>query len=217
LTKVKICGITNISDLELVTGLGTDAIGVIVDVPQSPRNTTRQVARDIVRKTPVFTKTVLVMAPGSLEDAVSLCNYVEPDVVQIHGNELNIKDLSEATKGIKIIQTVNPEKKDEIDPVSLKYCDAILLDSLTSNQLGGTGKVHDWRKSRRMVDSIKPKQLILAGGLNPDNVKEAIELVRPYGVDVCTGTEGSPGEKDPVKVQRFLSMVSEIDGRGTNE
>jgi len=217
LTKVKICGITNISDLELVISLGADAIGVIVDIPQSPRNTTRENARDIVRKTPVFTKTVLVMAPTSLEYAVSLCDYVEPDVVQIHGNELNLKDLSEATSGIKIIQTLNAEKIDDIDPVSIDYCEAILLDSLTRNQLGGTGKVHDWRKSKMMVKLIKPKPLILAGGLNPDNVKEAIELVKPYAVDVCTGTERSPGLKDPVKVQRFLSTVSEIDRRRINE
>jgi phosphoribosylanthranilate isomerase len=68
-----------------------------------------------------------------------------------------------------------------------------------------------------MVKLIKPKPLILAGGLNPDNVKEAIELVKPYAVDVCTGTERSPGLKDPVKVQRFLSTVSEINRRRINE
>ena len=218
MTKIKICGITNFNDLELVSSSGADAIGVIVDIPRSPRNIPREKARKLVRKTPIFTKTVIVIAPDNLEEAVSLCEYIEPDVVQIHSDKVNIKDLSESTNRIKIIQTLNANKVDDPEyPSGLEYSDALLLDSLTSGHLGGTGKVHDWRKSKKMVELINPKPLILAGGLNPDNVKKAIEFVKPYAVDVCTGTESRPGIKDPDKVQQFLSNVREADRRNIIE
>ena len=94
--------------------------------------------------------------------------------------------------------------------------DAVLLDSSTNNKLGGTGREHDWEISRKTAEAIKPKPLILAGGLHPGNVKEAIHKVRPYAVDVCTGTEARPGIKDPKKIQLLLSMVKKADRERVN-
>lgn len=213
MTKIKICGITNHGDLNLVTGLGVDAVGIITGIPSSPRNVALEDAKTLVEKTPIFTTSVLVMAPRSIGEAVELCEFVTPDAVQIHGEDLDAGELYSALEGTKLIMPVSaniPEaKKSAISAAEL--FDAILLDSSTDKELGGTGRIHDWNLSRLICNAIKPKPLILAGGLNSDNVKDAIEMVRPYAVDVCTGTEERPGAKDPEKVQKFVSSVREAD------
>jgi phosphoribosylanthranilate isomerase len=219
MTKIKICGVTNLTDLETVTSVGVDAFVVIVDIPSSPRSIIKERAKELIQKSPLFTSSVSVIAPESLEDALELCDYIKPDAVQIHTKGFSIRDFSESTSGIKIIipvSTFNLESfRSESD--TLDYCDAILVDSSTSSQLGGTGKTHDWNKSRTIRETIKPKQMILAGGLSPENVKEAIETVKPYAVDACTGTERKPGLKDPRKVRQFISAVRESDRRNIIE
>jgi phosphoribosylanthranilate isomerase len=214
-TRVKICGVTNQRDLDLVTGLGVDAVGVITGIPSSPRNVSLEMAKTLVDNTPVFTKSVLVMAPESLEEAVEVSEYVRPDAIQIHGEKIDFKELSEAIGDVDVIKPFNVNDLDcestALDAAAL--CDAVLIDSSTSAKLGGTGRVHDWDISRRIAETIKPKPLILAGGLESGNVAEAIRVVKPYGVDVCTGTEASHGVKDPEKVRGFLSAVIEADRR----
>jgi phosphoribosylanthranilate isomerase len=117
-----------------------------------------------------------------------------------------------ALKNIDIIRPIKANILD-IENIALKaeLFDAILIDSSTDNKLGGTGKVHDWEISRKTAEAIKPKPLILAGGLHSGNVIEAINRVRPYAVDVCTGTESKPGKKDPKKINQFLSVVNKAD------
>ena len=215
MTKVKICGITNHKDLDLATGYGADAVGFITGITSSPRNISPSMAESLVRKTPIFTDSVLVIYPLSLTEAVDLCEQVEPDAVQIHGDRVDLKMLSDILPGLKIIKSISvnqPDAEGKAHQAS-EWADAILLDSSTKNKLGGTGVIHDWEISRRIIEAIKPKPVILAGGLNADNVIEAITKVHPYAVDVCTGTEVRPGVKDPEKIQRFLSMVRKADGR----
>lgn len=215
MTKVKICGLTSLKDLEVVTGMGADAIGVITGIRSSPRNVSLETAKTLIDRTPVFTKTVLVTAPRSLEEAFKVYEYVNPDIAQIHGENIDIREFSLSLHNIDIIKPISVSESDVIG-AGLKaadFFDAVLLDSSTNSKLGGTGKVHDWEISRQLVQAIRPKPLILAGGLTPSNVAEAIRRVRPYAVDVCTGTEISPGVKDREKVQRFLFTVNEADRR----
>jgi len=215
MTRVKICGITSLKDLETVTRLGADAVGVITGIPSSPRNVSIEKARTLIENAPIFAKTVLVIAPRSPEEAFEACKYVNPDAVQIHGEPLENGEHRCALPGFSIIQpvTVNMPGITGRCFTAAHMFDAVLLDSSTGSKLGGTGKVHDWEISRQLAKAIKPKPLILAGGLNPDNVADAIRRVRPYAVDVCTGTEKSPGVKDPKKVQQFLHEVKEADRR----
>ena len=215
MTKVKICGITNYKDLDLATGYGVDAVGFITGITSSPRNISTSMAESLVRKTPIFTDSVLVIYPLSSIEAFSLCSLVKPDAVQIHGDRVDLKMVSDILPNVKIIKSISvnqPEAEREALQAS-EWADAILLDSSTKNKLGGTGVIHDWEISRRIIEEVKPKPVILAGGLNADNVIEAITKVHPYAVDVCTGTEVRPGVKDPEKIQRFLSMVEKADGR----
>lgn len=215
MTRVKICGITSLKDLETVTRLGADAVGVITGIPSSQRNVAIEKAKTLIENAPMFTKTILVIAPRSAEEAFEVCNYVNPDAVQIHGEALENGEYRKALPGFSIIKPVSVNESGETGRCfkAAHMFDAVLLDSSTGSKLGGTGKVHDWEISRQLALAIKPKPLILAGGLNPDNVADAIRRVRPYAVDVCTGTEKTPGVKDPKKVQRFLYEVNEADRR----
>jgi phosphoribosylanthranilate isomerase len=216
MTKIKICGLTNLEDLEAVTNLGVDAVGFITGVPASPRNVSLEMAKILIKNTPIFTKSVLVMVPGNLKWAKKICEELKPDAVQIHGEQIDIEEFTKEDSNLSIIKAVSMNNSDAISTAlrAAEHCDAVLLDSSTGNNLGGTGNVHNWQKSREIVYEIKPMPLILAGGLNPDNVAEAIKIVRPYAVDVCTGTERYPGIKDIDKVQAFILKVREEKGRG---
>jgi phosphoribosylanthranilate isomerase len=188
---------------------------MITGISTSPRNISFETAKTLIEKTPIFTKTVLVIAPNSLKEALDVCDYLKPDAVQIHGENIDTRQFSLSMKNIDIIKPVSVNVSD-IKSTALRAADlfdAVLLDSSTRSKLGGTGLIHDWKVSKQITEAIKPKPLILAGGLKPDNVAEAIRKVRPYGVDVCTGTEASPGVKDPKKLQRFLFEVNEADRR----
>jgi phosphoribosylanthranilate isomerase len=215
MTKAKICGITNLQDLEAVTGLGANAIGVVTGIPSSPRNVSLEMAKTLIDEIPVFTKSVLVLASRNLDEAIKIVKYLRPDAIQIYAENIDIKELSFAIQEIDIIKPVSANNSDakRLALNETDFCDAILLDSNTSTKLGGTGETHDWEISRKIAEAIKPVPLILAGGLNPDNVDEAIRRVRPYAVDVCTGTEARPGVKDLEKVKSFLDAVVEANRR----
>ena len=138
---------------------------------------------------------------------------MNPNILQIHGeNILDASTLREKISNTSIIRALNANQENALKAASeaSKSFDAILLDSSTHGMYGGTGKVHDWNLSKRVKQVIHPKPLILAGGLNPKNVKEGICRVQPYAVDVSTGVESLPGIKDPEKVSAFIENVKEI-------
>jgi phosphoribosylanthranilate isomerase len=212
MTKVKICGLTNQEDLQTLLKYDVDAIGVITGIPMSPRNVSPEVAKELVRKTKIFTKTVLVIAPESFEEIIEICNYVKPDAVQVHGEKVNLRQVRSSFNRLGIIKPLAACKFDLKNMKNLlEILDAVLIDSSTNKKLGGTGKTHDWEISRKTAETIKPMPLILAGGLHSGNVQEAIHKVKPYAVDVCTGTEVKPGIKDPEKIQQFISAVKKAD------
>ncbi|MEM2465885.1 MAG: phosphoribosylanthranilate isomerase [Candidatus Bathyarchaeia archaeon] len=210
--KVKICGITNEKDLEMVCSLGADAVGFVVGVPNSPRNLPLEKAKELFRRVPIFVKRVLVVVPQSLGDLLKLYENLKPDVIQIHGESISeTTTLKEKLPDTVLVRSVSVKSEWVVQKAveAANFFDAVHVDSWMAEKYGGTGLTHDWGVSRRIREAIHPKPLILAGGLNAENVKEAVETVKPYAVDVCTGVEAKPGMKDPAKVEAFIKNAKQ--------
>jgi phosphoribosylanthranilate isomerase len=203
-TRIKVCGIMNQSELLQVVREGVDAVGFVVEIDQSRHCLSVNEAADLIKLVPIFTKSVAVIAPENVDDAVDLALRTRSDVLQVHGS-LNSADLVELKKRIpqKIVAAVAAGSKE-----ALRFAcsaDAILLDTMVNGTLGGTGTVHDWNHSADLRESLTVP-VILAGGLNSSNVAEAILKVRPYAVDVSSGTE-TGGKKDLEKIRSFVREV----------
>jgi phosphoribosylanthranilate isomerase len=212
MVRVKICGITRKEDLDAATAAGADAVGFVVGVASSPRNIALEKAEKLIRQVPPFVKSVLVTVPRGI-DEFETYEKLNPDAIQIHGENLH----AAASVRLKIPNTlligaVNARLANAFDVVSTaaKLFDAVLLDSFVEGRYGGTGIVHDWELSKRVKHVIHPKPLILAGGLNPDNVAEAVRTVQPYAVDVSSGVEQQPGIKDQQKIMDFIKNVKDV-------
>jgi phosphoribosylanthranilate isomerase len=209
---VKICGITRPEDLVVAVAAGADAVGFLVGVPSSPRNLTLERAEKLLGQVPIFVDSVVVTAPNNIEDLVEICERLKPTAIQIHGKKhLEASEIHQRIKDTRLIKTiyVDPAALGETTIEDSKTFDAILLDSFTRSQYGGTGRVHDWKLSRQIREAVEPTPVILAGGLKPENVKEAILTVQPYAVDVASGVELQPGIKDPKKIQAFVENAKE--------
>lgn len=201
MTRVKICGITCLEDLDVVVSAGADAVGLIVDVPvETPREIPQAEAVELARAAPPFVTTVLVTMPDTPESTVELASQVQPDIVQIHG-DVTPGDLAYLSAKIHgdVIKAVSPDDATQYDTIA----DALLVDSLDATGAGGTGETHDWERTRALVDELS-SPVIVAGGLTSENVGEAIEAVDPFAVDVASGVESEPGRKDPDAVARFV-------------
>ena len=210
MTRVKICGITRDEDLVAALDAGADALGFVVGVPSSPRNLPVESAAELVRLVPVFTKAVLVMVPGCISEIAEAWKAVRPDALQVHGHGLpSVEEIREVAPGATLIRGIRLEMGEALNNVEAAAFDAILLDTFVPGKHGGTGMIHDWEASRRICRDMQPRRLILAGGLRPTNVQEAIRVVRPYAVDVSTGVESSPGVKSAEKMRDFIERVRE--------
>jgi phosphoribosylanthranilate isomerase len=210
--RVKICGVTRPEDLAVAVAAGADAVGFLVGVPSSPRNLSLKRAEKLLGHVPIFVDSVVVTAPQNIERLIEICESLKPTTIQIHGKkQLEAPEIRERIGDIHLIKTiyVNPAALGETTIKDSKIFDAILLDSFTRGQYGGTGRIHDWKLSRKIREAIDPKPVILAGGLKPENVKEAIITVQPYAVDVASGVELRPGIKDPKKVRAFVENAKE--------
>jgi phosphoribosylanthranilate isomerase len=210
--RVKICGITRKEDLDAAAAAGADAVGFVVGVASSPRNIALEKAEKLIRQVPPFVKSVLVTVPIGI-DEFETYEKLNPDAIQIHGENLH----AAASVRLKIPNTfligaVNAHLANALDVVSRasKLFDAVLLDSFANGSYGGTGIVHDWELSKRAKQAIHPKPLILAGGLNPENVAEAVHTVQPYAVDVSSGVELQPRIKDHKKIIEFIKNVKDV-------
>jgi phosphoribosylanthranilate isomerase len=204
-TRVKVCGIMNELDLNCAIAGGADALGFIVEVEGSRHRISADDARELIRLVPIFTKSVAVIAPRSPEEAVLLAQETGADILQVHGT-LEPEEIRELKMLVdqKVIAAVPPGA--EVHRMA-GAADAVLLDTLKNGKLGGTGAVHDWSVSAAIArDLLISAPVILAGGLNPSNVGEAIRTVRPYAVDVSSGVE-TAGRKDQKKVESFVREV----------
>lgn len=188
-------------------------VGFVVNVPSSPRNLSIEEAEKLFRFVPENVKRVLVTVPKTLSRLIEAYRRLKPDIIQLHGE--NLKDYSALKKVISdtlIVGAVQVKRGDDTLENALEIAelfDGVLVDSYKMGVYGGTGVAHNWSVSRKLRNAIYPKPLILAGGLNPQNVREAIKAVAPYAVDVSSGVESAPGIKDHRCVETFIKMVRE--------
>ena len=210
--RVKICGITRKEDLDAAAEAGADAVGFVVGVASSPRNLSLSEAERLIRQVPPFVKSVLVTVPRSIDDFAAY-EKLNPDVIQIHGENLHAAaSVRLKLPNTMLIGAVNAQLASDLEAVSIvsKMFNAVLLDSFADGRYGGTGVVHDWELSKRVKQAIQPKPLILAGGLNPENVAEAVRTVKPYAVDVSSGVEQQPGIKSHQKIVEFIKNAKDV-------
>ncbi len=211
--RIKICGICRLQDALACWRAGADALGFLFGVPTSVRSYIEpDAARDIIRRLPPYVSSVLVT---TLSDAAQIENLLEEapvSAVQLHGSlqpasVQSLRDKNPHLKLIKAIQVVDESAMQEAQNWE-SFVDALLLDSKGEGPLGGTGKTHDWKLSRRIVETVRVP-VILAGGLSPHNVTEAVQTVRPFAVDVNSGVTTRPPAKDLDKVTEFVKRARE--------
>jgi len=207
--RIKICGITRLEDLYASVDAGADALGFIIDVPSSPRNLTLEKAEELMKETNIFVRKVAVTVFRNMDQIIRIYRELKPDMIQIHGGPLSIEEKLSLSKHVPVIRAISVRGEEAIREAleDAQFFDAILADSYASNKYGGTGVTHNWTISRRIRDVISPKPLILAGGLNPRNVKNALLAVKPSAVDVSSGVESKPGVKDREKIMAFIREV----------
>lgn len=203
-TRVKICGITRCEDAQLVVDAGVDAIGLVF-YEKSSRFVSNMRAAEISQIIPAFVSRVALFKDADEQTVHSVLAEVEIDLIQFHGSETGdfceqfnlpyIKALGmKGTEHDVNFLLANVEK--------FRSAKALLLDGHAPGEAGGTGEAFDWASITTIA-----KPIVLAGGLTPDNVKHAIDLVHPFAVDVSSGVESSPGIKDKDKVAAFMKQV----------
>lgn len=205
--RVKVCGHTRPADVRASVAAGVDAVGVITEVSiQTPREVAVERAARLLDLVPPFVTGVLVTMPDDVDHAVDLLARVRADAIQLHGH-LSIEQLERLVDVIRVpvVVAVDATERSRIDRLD-GLVDAILVDSTDEHGAGGTGRVHDWERTRQLVETIETP-VVLAGGLTPGNVAEAVAAVGPFGVDVASGVERRGGVKDHDAVRRFVSAA----------
>ncbi|MEV0354434.1 phosphoribosylanthranilate isomerase [Nocardia sp. NPDC050697] len=212
--RAKICGIRSPADLRVAVEAGADAVGFICGVTHYSEDAlTPDRAAELSARTPPFVTRVLVT---HLEDAASvlaLADEVGVDVIQVHGvvTAETLRAVLSQARGRKVLRAVHVVGPDAVDTAihAAAHCDSVLLDSRTADRLGGTGATHDWSISAEIVRALRAigRPVILAGGLHPGNVAEAIAVVRPDAVDVNSGVETPTGDKDAQACSAFVGAA----------
>jgi len=209
--KVKICGITQEDDLEMVVRAGADAVGFVVNVADSPRNLPLEKARDLIDRMPNDVDSVAVTVLDQFQKIEEIYRKLNPSFIQLHGVPLGL-NCREKLPNLRLVVAVNATSSNPVEEARAQseFADALLADTYGVGTRGGTGRTHNWNLSRKIRDAIHPVPMILAGGLTPENVARAAIAVRPYGVDVSTGVESRPGIKDPVKTAEFVRKAKGV-------
>lgn len=200
MTKIKICGITNLDDALASVEFGADAIGFIF-VPNTPRYIEPAKAAEIIARLPPFVTTVGLFVNDSQEHIKQVADQCKLNILQLHGQEPPDFCLQFNRKIIKAFRVKDEESLTDLPKYTVS---AYLLDPYVKGAMGGTGVTFDWRLA---LEAKKYGLVILAGGLNPANVTKAIQQVHPYGVDVSSGVEAKPGKKDHSKLKDFIAAA----------
>jgi len=203
---VKICGIRSSRSLDAAVSAGADAVGFVIGVPASPRNLSIEDARRLRDELPSSVKSVLVMVPETQEEVLQTIEDVQADMVQLHGDDIDTTEIP-----TPVIRGVNHKTSITEARQLANRSDFLLLDTYKKDMHGGTGILQNLQHSKSFIEQIAPHPVILAGGLRPENVVEAIKLTKPYGVDVSTGVETSPGIKDTKKITEFIEAVRRME------
>lgn len=201
MVKVKVCGITNFEDASKSAFYGAAAVGFVF-CKKSPRYISPSKARTIIEKLPPFVTPVGVFVDLNERAVRDICRFTRISTVQFHGEEDQM--YCKRFKDYKIIKAFRVGEYFDIEKVKKYKVDAFLFDTYQENVAGGTGKTFNWY----LLKDIKfDKPVILSGGLNPFNVKEAIGILNPFMVDVSSGVEQSPGIKSPKLIRDFFEAV----------
>jgi len=214
MTKVKICCIQSIEEAQIAIDNGTYAIGLVSEMPSGPGVISESKIKEIAEWVPDDIKTVLLTSLQNADKIIEQHEYCNTDVLQLVDSQeiITYQILKKELPNAEIMQVVHVIDDDSVsEAVNIsKYVDMILLDSgnpkLETKELGGTGRTHNWRISREIVNEVDVP-VFLAGGLTPDNVAGAVERVIPFGVDLCTGVR-LDGKLDGEKVKLFNEMVN---------
>ncbi|MBF0625933.1 MAG: phosphoribosylanthranilate isomerase [Magnetococcales bacterium] len=201
MVRVKICGITRLEDGLAAAAAGADAIGLVFH-PPSPRAIDPERAADLVRRLPPFLGIVGLFVNRSRAEIEAITRQCRLDMIQLHGDETpaDCADLP-----VRVIKAVRVSTAADLAGLERYPAQGLLLDARSpSGVYGGGGHRFDWSL---LADYRCPAPLILAGGLDPDTVAQAVARVRPYAVDVSTGVEAAKGIKDPLRMQRFVAQA----------
>jgi len=206
MVRIKICGITRVEDAFTAVKAGADALGFVF-YKKSPRYITPSKARRIIESLPPFISITGVFVnekQGAISDIAGFCAL---DAIQLHGDE----DCHECHRlkryGLKIIKGFRVGESFNFEAVQAYKVNAYLFDAYDKDGFGGTGKAFRWELLKGLKSRVP---VILSGGLTPDNVREAVQAVDPYAVDVSSGVEKEPGIKDPELVRRFIQNLRAV-------
>jgi len=217
MTKIKICGITNKKDAIDASELGVDMLGFVF-YKKSKRYVEPKIVRDIVNELPPFTSKVGVFANEDKDKVIEIAEECSLDVLQFHADETpdycagfsaaNIGGSAYGGKdSYKVIKAFRIKDRDSLKGINDYGVNFYMLDAYSPEDFGGTGKSFDWKMAENF-EFLKP--VILSGGLTPDNVSNAISMLSPYGVDVSSGIEDSPGRKNLDLMKRFVEKVRRL-------
>ena len=207
MTAVKICGNTNLRDAEMAADLGAWAVGMIF-FPPSPRRCSDDAAIEIAAALRRRVELVGVFVNAQLEEVVARADRVGLTLLQLHGDEGPVfcAEVARST-GCRVIKARQIRSAADLQAMEPFHTDYHLLDAPHDDLRGGTGRRFDWEL---VAQRRSPAPLIVSGGLNAENVAEAIDATRPFGVDVASGVEAEPGRKDPAKLQAFMTAAQAV-------
>jgi phosphoribosylanthranilate isomerase len=237
MTWVKICGITNLEDALVAVEAGANAVGFVF-YAKSPRHMAPEEVARISESLPAALERVGVIVPHSIDEISFIARTARVSALQLHLAVMAPLVGSESASHAHGMLAFAPadklflalpaapfiERKSSPDFAALRggalpkgIFDTVFLDSGSPTQPGGTGRAFDWKAARPLVEDMnKQVNVVLAGGLTPQNVTEAMRILHPWGVDVSSGVEASPGKKDPQKVRAFIRAVREADKASQN-
>jgi len=216
MVRVKICCISSEEEARIAIYSGASAIGLVARMPSGPGPISDELIRLIAKTAPPPVATFMLTSETSVENIIEHHNRTNTNTIQIvdklySGTHAELKSALPDIKIVQVIHVIDESSVDEALAIS-DMVDAILLDSgnpkLKIKELGGTGRVHNWKLSRRIRENAKCP-VFLAGGLNPDNVRQAIDEVQPFAVDVCRGVR-TDGHLDRKKVELFIRNATGI-------
>ncbi len=211
--RIKICCIKSVDEALLAVAMGASAVGLVSEMPSGPGVISEEMIEKIAGSVPPAIGTFLLTSKHNADEIIAQQKRCRTNTIQLCDRlaEGSHKVLRNQLPGISIVQVIHvggEESVEEALEVS-EYVDGILLDSGNQNlpvkELGGTGRTHNWDISRLIVDKVR-RPVFLAGGLNPSNIRSALEIVKPYGVDICSGVR-TDGSLDEIKLENFINNI----------
>jgi phosphoribosylanthranilate isomerase len=211
--RIKICCIQSIEEAQLAIKYGVSALGLVSEMPSGPGVISEEMIEKIATAIPPSIGTFLLTSKQDVDEIIFQQKKCKTNTIQLCDRleQSSHKELKDKLPGISIVQVIHIRGEESLEEAIkvAENVDALLLDSgnqdLKTKILGGTGKTHNWDISKKIVETVN-KPVFLAGGLNPDNIRQATQTVKPFGVDVCNGVR-TDGILDPVKLKNFISNI----------